>query len=90
MKDKVTIQRTWGDWLDQLAVTYGFSPSYKANIGVEFAKEVDWAIRTPDLAGGLTARIAKTNAQLEAFEGTLSGFDPYWQYRLQLMEWMAT
>lgn len=88
VKDPLEIQRTWRDWLDQYAVTQSWTPAFKATFGVEMAKEVDWAIRTPDLTDSLTRRIAKVASQMETYEGDLSQFDVYWQHRYAFLEWM--
>lgn len=89
MQDKLVIQRTWRDWLAQRATALGWTPEFTSNVGAELAKEVDWAVRVPNLAGNLAGRIAKFNSQLTNFEGDLAGFDVYWQHRLAFLGWMA-
>ena len=89
MKEKHSIQKTWGTWFDAYAASQGFPPVTKSAVRVELAKEIDWAVRCPSLEDSLTKRLAKIASQLEAHENDLSSFDSVWQARKALLEWMA-
>lgn len=102
MKDKVTIQRTWiFDWLDtvsvcgvpSLGVSGGLTDDERANVRYEMAKEIDWAIHSPDdrLYGDIALRSNKIDALIAASEeGDISNFDPFYPYRKDLFDWMLT
>lgn len=88
---KADIHAGWQTWLLGRAQDDGLSDLERGSLKLELAREVAWAMMTPDseLAAALAARLDKYGDLLTAHDGDLSGFDVWWVQRQAFIVWMA-
>lgn len=91
IRSKVDIQNQWLDWFADHISGLGLTDTYRTNLKSALAQEVSWLIYAPDAESNISLRIAKINSLVSmAEDGDISAFDPYWEHRLAILQWMLT
>lgn len=89
MKDTTFVQRYWKtDFLTPLAVSAGLDDFTKSIVAYEVGKEVEWLLRMLEPEGSLNLRVAKIDMLMTQYEGDISHFDQYANYRRAFFEYV--
>jgi len=93
-KTKIEIQRRWElDWFIPLKESLSLTADQAAFTKEALLKEVGWIVTIPESINyfeQIAIRLQKINTLDVIYDGDLSGFDDYQNYRKLFFEWCLT